>query len=47
VLRLGDGDEEVLAYFRGEGQPTVEFETSESTSTCAADDDGETAESDG
>ena len=27
VLRLGEGAEQVLAYFRGEGPPPVEFET--------------------
>jgi hypothetical protein len=27
VLQLGDGAETVLAYFRGEGPPPVEFET--------------------
>jgi LCP family protein required for cell wall assembly len=27
VLRLGDGSETVLAYFRGQGPPPVEFET--------------------
>ena len=34
ILRLGDGAEEVLAYFRGEGPPPIEYETSESTSTA-------------
>lgn len=29
VLRLGDGAETVLAYFRGQGPPPVEFETTD------------------
>lgn len=35
VLRLGDGAETLLAYFRGEGPAPVEFETTTTTSTIA------------
>jgi LCP family protein required for cell wall assembly len=37
VLRLGDGAEEVLAYFRGEGPAPIEYETSQIDATGSAD----------
>lgn len=38
VLRLGDGAEEVLAYFRGEGPAPIEYETSQIDATGSADE---------
>jgi LCP family protein required for cell wall assembly len=37
VLRLGDGADEVLAYFRGEGPAPIEYETSQIDATGSAD----------
>jgi LCP family protein required for cell wall assembly len=37
VLRLGDGAEEVLAYFRGEGPAPIEYDTSQIDATGSAD----------
>ena len=37
ILRLGDGAEEVLAYFRGEGPAPTEYETSQIDATGAVD----------
>ncbi len=37
ILRLGDGSEEVLAYFRGDGPAPTEYETSQIDATGAVD----------
>ncbi|MEO6651236.1 MAG: LCP family protein [Ilumatobacteraceae bacterium] len=38
ILRLGDGSDEVLAYFRGDGPPPASFETGATASALAGSD---------
>lgn len=47
ILRLGDGADEVLAYFRGEGPAPVEYETSQIDATGAADAELDAADPEG